>query len=227
MLVELDFPQDSASQPEAVREQNKALQAKFGIKGYPTIFLTDASGRPYAQLGYEKGGPEAYLKSLNQAQSLRVKRDAAFQSAEALAGVEKARALGEGLASLPDALVVSHYSSVVDEIRGLDPADTLGIDAKFGALQAVESLQKQLKEKSREGSAVLRGIVDQFLGAHPKLAPKQKQMVLLELLNYYTPPKDNAAALKLLGDVCAIAPNSEEGKIAAQIRERVREMSRK
>ena len=105
VLVELDFPQDSSAQPEATRAQNKKLQDQFGIKGYPTIFLSDASGRPYAQLGYEKGGPEAYLKSLEEARANRVKRDASFQKAETLAGLDKAKALQEGLAILPDELV--------------------------------------------------------------------------------------------------------------------------
>ncbi len=224
VLVELDFPQDSSAQPEAIRTQNKKLQDQFGIKGYPTIFLADALGRPYAQLGYEKGGPEVYLKSLEDARASRSKRDAAFQKAESLAGLEKAKALNEGLALIPDELVSAHYKSTVDEIRGLDPKDTLGVDSKFGLVQALQDLQKQLKEKAGDGSASLRGVVDQFVTAHPKLTPKQKQLALLEVLNYFVPPTDNVAALKLLDDVSAIAPDSEEGKMASQIRERVQRM---
>ncbi|MCX8512100.1 MAG: thioredoxin family protein, partial [Chthoniobacteraceae bacterium] len=224
VLVELDFPQDSSAQPEATRVQNKKLQDQFGIKGYPTIFLSDASGRPYAQLGYEKGGPEVYLKSLEDARANRVKRDAAFQKAETFAGLDKAKALQDGLAILPDELVSAHYKSTVDEIRGLDPKDTLGVDSKFGLVQALQDLQKQLKEKAGDGSESLRTVVDQFVAARPKLTPKQKQIALLDVLNYFVPPKDNAAALKLLDDVSALAPESEEGKMASQIRERVQRM---
>jgi len=228
VLVELDFPQDSASQPEPVRNQNKTLQDRFGIKGYPTIFVADAAGVPYGQLGYEKGGPEAYLKHLDELRANRVKRDAAFQRAEALSGLEKAKALSDGLAVLPDELVAAHYKSAVDEIRGLDPKDTLGVDAKFGAVQALQAYQKELKEKAMQGDgAALRSFADEFVSAHPKMAPKQKQVALLEVLNYFTPPKDNQAALKLLDDVSALAPDSEEGKMASQIRERVQRMLNK
>jgi len=224
VLVELDFPQDSSAQPEATRAQNKKLQDQFGIKGYPTIFLSDSAGRPYAQLGYEKGGPEVYLKSLEGARANRAKRDIAFKKAETLVGLDKAKALQEGLAVLSDELVSAHYKSTVDEIRGLDPKDTLGVDSKFGLVQALQDLQKQLKEKAGDGSESLRTVVDQFVAARPKLTPKQKQIALLDVLNYFVPPKDNAAALKLLDDVSALAPESEEGKMASQIRERVQRM---
>ena len=51
VLLELDYPQDQSKVSEATRAQNDRLQSQFGIQGYPTIFLADSLGRPYAQLG--------------------------------------------------------------------------------------------------------------------------------------------------------------------------------
>jgi thioredoxin-related protein len=62
VLVELDFPQDKSKLPEETQKQNEKLGAEYAVQGYPTILLTDAEGRPYAATGYQKGGPEAYLK---------------------------------------------------------------------------------------------------------------------------------------------------------------------
>ena len=67
VLLKLDFPRNKTL-PEGVKAQNDTLLAEFrarhGFRGYPTVYLTDAKGVPYAKTGYQKGGPDAYLKHL-------------------------------------------------------------------------------------------------------------------------------------------------------------------
>ncbi len=224
ILVELDFPQDTSKQPEMVRKQNEALREAFGIEGYPSIVLADASGRPYAQTGYQKGGASAYLKHLDELRGKVKLRDASFKRAEGAAGLEKAKALQEGLGELPDGLVAAHYKSTLQQIRALDPEDTLGMDAKFGAAQAMRLLGGLLKGKQEAGGEAVRSEADRFLTEYPKFGPRQKQQALMEVLKFLMPPKDNRVALKLMEDVKALDPASEEGKVAEQIRSRVEKM---
>ena len=63
VLVELDYPQKK-QQPAEEKAKNKALAEKFGIEGFPSILLLDANGEPFAQTGYEAGGPVKYLAHL-------------------------------------------------------------------------------------------------------------------------------------------------------------------
>jgi len=63
VLVELDYPQKKKQSAE-VKAKNKALSEKFGIEGFPTIMLLDANGEPFAQTGYQAGGPAKYLAHL-------------------------------------------------------------------------------------------------------------------------------------------------------------------
>ena len=71
VLVELDFPQKS-KQTKEEKATNKALAKKYKIAGFPSIVLTDAKGKKYAQTGYLEGGPKPYLKHLNK---LRDRKD--------------------------------------------------------------------------------------------------------------------------------------------------------
>jgi len=224
ILVELDFPQDSSKQPEMVRKQNEALRDAFGIEGYPSIVLADASGKPYAQTGYQKGGASAYLKHLEDLRGKVKLRDAAFKRAEGAEGLEKAKALQEGLTEIPEGLVAAHYKSTLQKIRSLDPEDTLGMDAKFGAMQAMRLLGGLLRTKQEAGGEAVRAEADRFLTEYPKFGPRQKQQSLMEVLKFLMPPKDNRVALKLMEDVKALDPASEEGKVAEQIRARVEKM---
>lgn len=227
VLLELDYPQDQSKVSEEVRKQNEGLQAKYGIRGYPTILLADAAGRPFAKTGYEKGGPEAYMKQLEELRANLGKRDAAFSKAQGASGLEKARALKEGLDIVPEEMVAVHYKSTLDEIRALDVSDTLGVDAKFGFVQVLGELKEALKQSASKGGEALRAEADSFVAARPKLVSKQKQQVLLSVLNFLMPPKDNAVALKLAEDVKALDEASEEGKMAESIRAQVVKMMAK
>jgi protein disulfide-isomerase len=72
VLVELDYPR-SAEQAEETRRQNNELQQTFGIQGYPTIWIANASKKDgktnFEQLGntgYVAGGPAAWLAGANE-----------------------------------------------------------------------------------------------------------------------------------------------------------------
>lgn len=227
VLLELDYPQDESKVPPAIREQNAALQQKYAIQGYPTILLVDAEGRPFARTGYQKGGPEEYLKHLGRLNENLEKRDAAFQKASSAKGLDKAKALKEGLDEVPEEMIAVHYKTTLDEIRALDPSDTLGLDAKFSLVQSLNDLKANLKNAVKNGGEAVRTTADKFIAEHPKLDVRQKQKVLLDVLNFLRPPKDNATALKLALDVKALDSESEEGKMAESIRVQVEKMSAK
>ncbi|MDA7888735.1 thioredoxin family protein, partial [Akkermansiaceae bacterium] len=108
VLVELDYPQDKSKLDEATIKQNEELQKVYEPQGFPTILLTDASGKPYAQTGYQKGGPEAYVKHLDELRGKKKEIADGFAAADALKGVEKAAALVKTL-GMVDSQHFKHY----------------------------------------------------------------------------------------------------------------------
>ena len=46
-----------------LRKQNLELRKKYGIRGFPTVVLTDAEGERLCAGGYSKGGAETWLKN--------------------------------------------------------------------------------------------------------------------------------------------------------------------
>ncbi len=64
VLVEVDFPKKKEQTAE-LKEQNKKLDKEYGVEGYPTLYLLDASGKKLTEdIGYREGGPEAYVAHL-------------------------------------------------------------------------------------------------------------------------------------------------------------------
>lgn len=61
VLFLADFPARKP-QPEPLVQQNKKLAAQYGIEGYPTVLLLDATGKELARTGYQRGGAEAYVE---------------------------------------------------------------------------------------------------------------------------------------------------------------------
>lgn len=63
ILFEADFPRGKKIS-DKVKKQNAELAAKYGVRGYPTVFLLDAEGSELGKTGYQEGGAEAYVKHL-------------------------------------------------------------------------------------------------------------------------------------------------------------------
>lgn len=63
VFVELDFPMNSEL-PAQLKDQNAQLKQRYGVTGYPTVILLDASGGFLAETGYRAGGGAAYARYL-------------------------------------------------------------------------------------------------------------------------------------------------------------------
>ena len=143
VLLELDYPQKKKL-PEALVKQNDELKDAFAIEGYPTIMLVDDEGKPYAQTGYQPGGPTAYLKHLGELKQKHAARDAAFVKAATLKGVDKAKALSAGLDAL-DKGHRPHYAEVMDQICELDADNKAGLKEKIGAEQIAIAMASKVR----------------------------------------------------------------------------------
>lgn len=71
VLVELDYPRRAPQTPE-IKKQNEELQMAFGIQGFPTIILANATTKEgkvnfegIGSTGYVAGGPTAWLAVAN------------------------------------------------------------------------------------------------------------------------------------------------------------------
>jgi protein disulfide-isomerase len=65
VLMEVDFPQ-TKTQPNAVKTQNARLQSQYKIEGYPTVVVLNSQGKKVGELGYQAGGPKAFIAALDK-----------------------------------------------------------------------------------------------------------------------------------------------------------------
>ncbi len=147
-LVELDYPQDKTKLAPSLLEQNARLLEKYPIKGYPTILLCDADGKPFAATGYQPGGPDAYLPLLEKQLSNKSARDQAFTDAAAATGPEKARLLIAALDTLGlgSDMIRINYPEVIASILEADPADETGFQKKEAVDSRFAKFMKDLGE---------------------------------------------------------------------------------
>ena len=66
VLVEVDFPRQKP-QSDELKEANKALKAKYNVKGFPTLVALKPDGTVlWKQTGYLAGGPDTMIAKLDQ-----------------------------------------------------------------------------------------------------------------------------------------------------------------
>lgn len=65
VLVELDFPRGKPQSAEE-KSRNEALAKKFQVRGFPTVVILNADGKQVGELGYMKGGPQAFIEALRK-----------------------------------------------------------------------------------------------------------------------------------------------------------------
>jgi thioredoxin-related protein len=146
ILVELDFPRDQSKVPEATKKQNEEWMKKLGVEGFPTIFLADSKGRPYAQTGYQAGGAEKYMSHLSDLRKVREKRDEALSKASKAEGVDKAKHLDTALEAVGESLAFASYKDHLKEIIALDGKNEAGLKAKYEEKLATSDVRAKVAE---------------------------------------------------------------------------------
>ncbi|MDB9741284.1 thioredoxin family protein [Akkermansiaceae bacterium] len=211
ILVELDYPRDKSKQSDALKKQNSELKKAYGIKGYPTVYLMDSEGRPYARTGYVEGGAEAYSKMLNELVEIKVKRDEKFATAEAMAdGKEKAQTYVDTLNSLDD-VSPNFYPTVIEKIKSNDP------DQPFLALIKMDEL---MKKKELTDAEILT--VTDFMDSQAKskgLEGEQLQRSINSKFEFLIKHARVEELAIVLDEMIAVDPESEVGKTAIKFKQ--------
>ncbi len=65
VCVLADFPRRTKLD-DALQAQNERLRRHFGVQGFPTLLLFSSAGELIGQLGYQPGGPDAFIQTLRQ-----------------------------------------------------------------------------------------------------------------------------------------------------------------
>ena len=225
VLLELDFPNDKSKMDAETIKQNDELKNKFKIRGFPTILLLDAKGRPFAQTGYQKGGPEQYVKHLDELRGKRVSRDEAMAAAEKQSGVEKAKALVKALSVLSEDHL-AHYKGVVDEIAKLDPEDESGFVKAQKKKELISGFQEELMKDLQTGKTdELPAKIDKFI-ADNKIKGELAQELIGMKVNVGLSKKDFDLADKALDEIIALDPKSTWGKRAAGFKPQLANMKK-
>ncbi|MCW1913432.1 thioredoxin family protein [Luteolibacter sp. GHJ8] len=217
VLVELDFPRQEENvkkQSDADRERNQKLLEQYGVEGFPTLILTDAGGKPYAYTGFQPGGPEEYVKHLDELRTKGETMKGSLEKAEKSEGVEKAKALVSALGDLPDMAVTNFYPTVVSQIKEADPKDETGYAKKLSEKAQMAEFEAGLQEfgakQDMEGAL---GHVDKALESG-KFSGENKQKALLMKVSILANMGKFDDSLKFLEEAKAAAPDSE---IAGQL----------
>jgi thioredoxin-related protein len=147
VLVELDFPTPKKKQSDEVKKQNKELQKRYKVRGFPTILVMDADGKVIAQTGYRPGGPNAYMKHLGEFLDvyetvLKMKKELGASQ-----GIDRAKLLDKLVDAYGKLNNESDEVTAWDkEIVALDADNKAGLKAKHEFRMAMADGQKYFTE---------------------------------------------------------------------------------
>jgi hypothetical protein len=150
ILVRLDYRAGGDNKvPERLPEEQPAphttWKEDYDILGFPTVYLADPSGRPYAMTGDVDLDAKHFAEHVRDLKKTHAIRDAGFAKAEKAEGIERAKAIAVGLDALETAFadgkedwessnvkpVVRWYRQQVDAVVRLDPDNKAGLRDRF------------------------------------------------------------------------------------------------
>jgi len=207
VLVELDFPKQKKL-PEKEAAQNEELQTKYAIQSFPSIVLLDSVGRRYARTGYQKGGPEVYLKHLEELRAQRVHRDEVLAKAEKASGVEKAKLLDQALTPLHENGMLGDYGDLVKQVAEMDADNKAGLKKKWESEQRLDELMQTPGDTPHDE---ILAKVDAYI-KNWKPSGEEKQKVFVMRGQVCDAKGDQVGMLTAFKTAAEAAPDSELGR---------------
>ncbi len=227
ILVKLDFPNDKSGQSEAEIAQNEKLMEEFGVGGFPTIFLVDQQGRPYAQTGYQEGGAPKYVEHLATLQQTKTKRDVAIAAADAAQGVDRAAQLANAIEVI-DPELHRFYRPWIEEIVATgSPELKEKFQARLKKLDLDARLEKAQAEINKDAEAedwdAAIAVVDRLLKADASELETPVHQQLLSVKGQLLVRKhDLQGAIAALEAAKALDPDGQIGQALGHMIEQVK-----
>jgi thioredoxin-related protein len=219
VLVVLDFPKKPENVekiPAEQRKENEKLMQEFGVEGFPTIFLIKANGKPYAQRGYEPGGPEKYVKDIISVKEKTPLRDKLLAKAATAQGMERAKLLDQALQNADESILDKDFSKEMAEIVQVDSANAAGLKAKYDLrLRLAEAAKAKTAKDPKKAIEIYDSIVKDL-----KPSGEALQDVLFNKGEAYFNLKDMGALVAALKEALAAAPDSKKAPAIKQMIER-------
>lgn len=222
-LVVIDHPQGKDVIDAPTRARNEALRTRFAVNSWPTVFLADAEGRPYARTkDYRPGGPSAWLEQLRALQANKALRDGRRKQADASEGRARAEQIDAALRACGDFLPLAPYAAWIDELIASDPEDEGGFAARWRMQRAADALENELPALAKAGEwQQLVAKIDAFLADHrPSGVVRQKALYWhgVGLLRIDAADK----AVTSLEEAVSLGADTEYGARSRQLLERAK-----
>ena len=144
VLVALDFPHKEAAKSRVPNpDRNQELAQMYEISGFPTVLLMTADGDLFGRTGYAPGGPEAYVKHLQELRTngrapltAAIKLSDSYKTAEGPARQAILIEILDLLDGLPESSMLAKY--LIQPARdaiALDPDNAKGL--RFRAVKGL------------------------------------------------------------------------------------------
>jgi len=148
-LLKLEFPENNRL-PKGEAKQKQLLRDAYRVRGFPTVILTDAEGRPFGVNGYQPATPTAYASQILAIERAHEQAQAAREAAEELEGLEKAEKLGESIPDLPGNLAARYYRDEMEAAMEADPNGALEQTARYRRLIADVEYSIRMQELAED-----------------------------------------------------------------------------
>lgn len=224
--VKFDFP-SSFKFPKEIADGYAAERDKYGVRGYPTVVLTDCEGNAFAVCGYQPGGAEGYITLLNNLVDGKKELDAKvaeLKDGDAAAVSELYNALEEYSEKFKDSPCVKEgLKKYYDICREKSPEISRALEREEKIKQRLAEIDEQYKigpgydpseatpEKAQQAVADYEAVINSF-----SLEGEKKQEVLMKMAFAYITVQEDEKAQEYLDKAVEAAPESE---IAEMIRE--------
>ena len=236
VLVELDFPKDSKKATPEEMQKREVHREKYGVQAYPTMLIVDSRGIPYAAVVGCAAGAKEYVASLEGA--LKRAREASKQltNADALQGLEKARALANFLRSLDEGgrKYCEQHTDILERIAQDDAADETGIRKETERREMIRKQQKEFTDalgkvistvKPPKTIPAMREEIKRRLNENKDLLPEVRQFMYQVLAGSHYQLMDKRGSIPYVEAAIREMPDSPQAErlraLLKQIQEEV------
>jgi len=205
VMLLADFPR-SKELPKEQKERNEKLKSEFMIQGFPSIFLLDASGAPYAKTGYQPGGPGKYMEHLNGLSRQKDEKHALTKQIAEAPAKDKPALLNQLIVKLNEWEIGFWYPGFKEEAVKLDEGNQQGFRLKYSFDMVYYYHGKQNKQKQ-----------DYYFEIVKKLSPEKTVEIELdfkieEIQSKYYGKSDWKSALVELNTLAKTSYKGEAGQ---------------